>query len=98
MQSGCEIPLHFFVYLPTTSTSLARLLLLDKHKLIKQINIMLNKIIRVLIIVAIIALVINIFPAVYEWCVKGIEWLIAQGKWGIIALVACVIEALLGDN
>ena len=59
---------------------------------------MLSKIIRVLIIVAIIALVINIFPAVYEWCVKGVEWLIAQGKWGIIALVACVIEALLGDN
>ena len=64
----------------------------------KQINIMLNKIIRVLIIVAIIALVINIFPSVYEWCVKGVEWLIAQGKWGIIAIVACVIEALLGGD
>ena len=60
--------------------------------------IMLNKIIRVLIIVAIIALVINIFPSVYEWCVKGIEWVIAQGKWGIVALVACVIESLLGGN
>ena len=59
---------------------------------------MLNKIIRVLINVAIIALVINIFPAVYEWCVKGVEWLIAQGKWGIIAIVACVIEALLGGD
>ena len=47
---------------------------------------------------AIIALVINIFPTVYEWCVKGIEWVIAQGKWGIVALVACVIEALLGGN
>lgn len=59
---------------------------------------MLNKIIRVLVIVAIIALVINFFPTAYEWCVKGVEWIIAQGKWGIIALVACVIEALLGNN
>lgn len=67
------------------------------YKLLNNIN-MLNKIIRVLIIVAIIALVINIFPAVYEWCVKGVEWLIAQGKWGIIAIVACVIEALLGGD
>lgn len=67
------------------------------YKLLNNIN-MLNKIIRVLIIVAIIALVINIFPSVYEWCVKGVEWLIAQGKWGIIAIVACVIEALLGGD
>lgn len=57
---------------------------------------MLDKIIRIIVIVALIALAIHFIPSVYEWCVKAIEWVIAQGKWGIIALVACVVSAIFG--
>lgn len=59
---------------------------------------MLNKIIRIFIVVAIIAAIIHFVPSVYEWCVKAVEWVVSQGKWGIIVLVACVIEAVLGGK
>lgn len=58
---------------------------------------MLNKIIRIVIIVAVLALVINLVPNVYEWLMKGLNWVLEQGKWGVLALVACVLEAILGN-
>lgn len=55
---------------------------------------MLSKLIKIVIIVALITLVISLFPVTYEWCKIAIEWILSQGKWGIIALVACILSAI----
>lgn len=49
---------------------------------------MLRKVIRLIIIVALIALAVSIWPEVYEWIRKGIDWLLSQGKWGLIVIAA----------
>ena len=58
---------------------------------------MLSNIIRLIIIVAILALVISIFPITYTWFTTALEWIIAQGKWGVIAICACIIGAVLNN-
>lgn len=58
---------------------------------------MLGNLIRLIIIVAILALVISIFPITYTWFTTALEWIMAQGKWGTIILTACIIHAVLGD-
>ena len=55
---------------------------------------MLGNLIKMLIIVAVLVLVITIAPVVLTWLTTAVEWIIAQGKWGVIAISACIIGAL----
>ena len=47
-----------------------------------------------LIIVAVLVLAITIAPVVLTWLTTAVEWIVAQGKWGVIAISACIIGAL----
>lgn len=58
---------------------------------------MLRKVIRIVIIVALIALAVSIWPEVYEWIRKGIDWLLSQGKWGLIVIAALAVEGIVSD-
>ena len=55
---------------------------------------MLGNLIKMLIIVAVLVLSITIAPVVLTWLTTAVEWIIAQGKWGVIAISACIIGAL----
>ena len=55
---------------------------------------MLGNLIKMLIIVAVLVLIITIAPVVLTWLNTALEWIIAQGKWGVIAIFACIIGAL----
>lgn len=57
---------------------------------------MISRLIRLVIVVALIALVVNIFPTAYDWLKTAIEWVLSFGKWGVITLASCVIIAVLG--
>lgn len=58
---------------------------------------MLANLIRIVIVVAVLALVITIFPIVLTWFNTAIEWVLSFGKWGVVAIVSCVIIAILGS-
>lgn len=58
---------------------------------------MLANLIRIVIVVAVLALVISIFPIVLTWFNTAIEWVLSFGKWGVVAIVSCVIIAILGS-
>lgn len=47
---------------------------------------MVNKLISFVVVFALVALVINIFPSVLVWLQTAIGWVLSFGKWGIIAL------------
>ena len=55
---------------------------------------MLGNLIKMLIIVAVLVLVITIAPVVLTWLNTALEWIIAQGKWGVIIIFACIIGSL----
>lgn len=55
---------------------------------------MLGNLIKMLIIVAVLVLSITIAPVVLTWLTTAVEWILAQGKWGVIAISACIIGAL----
>ena len=55
---------------------------------------MLGNLIKMLIIVAVLVLLITIAPVVLTWLTTAVEWILAQGKWGVIAISACIIGAL----
>lgn len=52
---------------------------------------MVAKLIRLVIVVAVIGLVVEIFPFIYEWLQTALQWVISQGKWGVIAVCSCII-------
>lgn len=56
---------------------------------------MISKIIQFVIVFALIALVINIFPKAYNWAVEFIQWVMSFGKWGVIALLTCCVIAVV---
>lgn len=47
---------------------------------------MLNKLISFVVVFALVALVVNIFPVAMTWLTSAIGWVLSFGKWGIIAL------------
>jgi hypothetical protein len=56
---------------------------------------MVSKIIQFVIVFALVALLISIFPKVYAWALDFIRWVIGLGKWGVIALITCIVIAFL---
>lgn len=55
---------------------------------------MLGNLIKIVIAIAVLALLTTIAPVVLTWLTTALEWIIAQGKWGVIAIFACIIGAL----
>ena len=55
---------------------------------------MVRNIIWLFIVVAVITLIINLFPIVYEWLRVALEWVLSLGKWGVIILISCMLIAV----
>jgi hypothetical protein len=55
---------------------------------------MIRNIIGLVIVVAVITLIISIFPIVYEWLRIALEWVLSLGKWGVIILISCMLVAV----
>lgn len=55
---------------------------------------MVRNIIGLVVVVAVITLIINLFPIVYEWLRVALEWVLSLGKWGVIILISCVLIAV----
>ena len=55
---------------------------------------MVRNIIGLVVVVAVITLIINLFPIVYEWLRAALEWIISLGKWGVIILFSCMLIAV----
>lgn len=55
---------------------------------------MIAKLIKIVIITALVLLVTTIFPVTYEWCKIAVDWIISQGEWGILAIIACIFAAV----
>ena len=55
---------------------------------------MVRNIIGLVVVVAVITLIINLFPIVYEWLRIALEWILSLGKWGVIILISCMLIAV----
>ncbi len=55
---------------------------------------MVRNIIGLVVVVAVITLIINLFPIVYEWLRVALEWILSLGKWGVIILISCMLIAV----
>ena len=55
---------------------------------------MIRNIIGLVIVVAVITLIISIFPIVYEWLRIALEWVLSLGKWGVIILISCMLVTI----
>lgn len=55
---------------------------------------MVRNIIGLVVVVAVITLIINLFPIVYEWLRIALEWILSLGKWGVIILISCVLISI----
>ena len=55
---------------------------------------MIRNIIGLVIVVAVITLIINIFPIVYEWLRIALDWVLSLGKWGVIIIISCMLIAV----
>jgi hypothetical protein len=59
---------------------------------------MLSRIIKLIVVIAILALVIVIFPIVYDWLKIAINWILSFGKYGVIIIASCIICTILDFN
>lgn len=55
---------------------------------------MVRNIIGLVVVVAVITLIINLFPIVYEWLRVALGWVLSLGKWGVIILISCMLIAV----
>jgi hypothetical protein len=55
---------------------------------------MIRNIIGLVVVVAVITLIINLFPIVYEWLRVALEWVLSLGKWGVIIIISCMLIAV----
>lgn len=55
---------------------------------------MIRNIIGLVVVVAVITLIITLFPIVYEWLRVALEWVLSLGKWGVIILISCILIAV----
>ena len=55
---------------------------------------MVRNIIGLVVVVAVITLIVNLFPIVYEWLRIALEWILSLGKWGVIILISCMLIAV----
>jgi hypothetical protein len=55
---------------------------------------MVRNIIGLVVVVAVITLIINLFPIFYEWLRVALEWVLSLGKWGVIILISCMLIAV----
>ena len=58
---------------------------------------MLAKLIRIIFVVVLLVILIEFFPIVLTWFTTAIEWVLSFGKLGVVAIVSCVIIAVLGS-
>ena len=58
---------------------------------------MLAKLIRIIFVVVLLVILIEFFPIVLTWFNTAIEWVLSFDKLGVIAIVSCVIIAVLGS-
>lgn len=52
---------------------------------------MMNNIFKLIIVIALVTLLINIFPIIFTWVSDLITWLLSSGKWGIIFIFSSII-------
>ena len=57
---------------------------------------MFSNIIKLVLVVAVMTLMISIFPDVYNWLKNGIDWILSFGKWGVITISSFIIGAIIG--
>lgn len=57
---------------------------------------MVGNIIKLILVIAVMTLIITIFPIVYEWMRILIMWVLSLGKWGVIGLTSLIIGAIIG--
>lgn len=55
---------------------------------------MVRNIIRLVVVVAVITLIITLFPIFYEWLRVALEWVLSLGKWGVIILISSMLIAV----
>ncbi len=55
---------------------------------------MVRNIIGLVVVVAVLTLIIYLFPTVYEWLKVALEWVLSLGKWGVIILISCMLIAV----
>lgn len=55
---------------------------------------MVRNIIGLAVVVAVLTLIIYLFPTVYEWLKIALEWVLSLGKWGVIILISCMLIAV----
>ena len=55
---------------------------------------MVRNIIWLVVVVAVITLIITLFPIVYEWLKVALEWVLSLGKWGVIIIISCMLIAV----
>lgn len=55
---------------------------------------MVRNIIWLVVVVAVITLIITLFPIVYEWLKVALEWILSLGKWGVIIIISCMLIAV----
>lgn len=55
---------------------------------------MVRNIIGLVVVVAVITLIITLFPIVYEWLKVALEWVLSLGKWGVIILISSMLIAV----
>ena len=55
---------------------------------------MVRNIIGLFVVVAVLTLIVYIFPIVYEWLRVALEWILSLGEWGVIILISCVLISI----
>jgi hypothetical protein len=55
---------------------------------------MVRNIIGLAVVVAVLTLIIYLFPIVYEWFNVALEWVLSLGEWGVIILISCMLIAV----
>lgn len=55
---------------------------------------MIRNIIGLVVVVALLTLIVCIFPIVYEWLKIALEWFLSLGKMGVIILISCVLISI----
>lgn len=56
---------------------------------------MVSKLIKFVVVIALVALVISIFPIFYTWIKELIYWFLELGKWGVIVLFSACIMIII---
>lgn len=56
---------------------------------------MIKVIFKCIVAIAIVTLVVTIFPVVGSWMREFIVWLLSLGKWGVISIFSIILIAII---